>query len=155
MVIDGIPVSNDPVMNSYDGNKSDYGGSLDKLTPVDTESVNVLKGVAASDFYDSRVANGALVITSRSGKGNKGSGVSFTTDYTKKKPLRLPKFQNSFGDGTDVKLEELRSGFRDTGLYSDRLNEDWDESWGPALDRSLIPQFDSSTKNGFRSGDKI
>jgi len=153
VVIDGVAVSNDPVINSGGGTSPDYGSSLDELNPADIESVNVLKGAAAAALYGSRAANGALVITTKSGKGSKGSGVSFTSGYTYEKPLRLPKFQNSFGGGTDGKFKGSNFGFSNNGLYADGVNEDWDESWGPALDGSLIPQFDSPTKNGFRGGD--
>lgn len=150
VVVDGVPVSNDPVQNA---GPADYGNSIGELNPADIESVNVLKGAAASSLYGSRAANGALVITTKSGKGRKGLGVSLTSGYTRESPLRLPKFQNSFGGGSDGQYEGSNFGYSNNGLYPDGVNEGWDESWGPALDGRLIPQFDSPTKNGFRGGD--
>ncbi len=150
VIIDGVPVSNDPVQNA---GPADFGNSIGELNPADIESVNVLKGAAASSLYGSRAANGALVITTKSGKGKKGMGVSFTTGYTWEKPLRLPKFQNSFGGGADGQYMGSNFGYSNNGLYPDGVNEGWDESWGPALNGQLIPQFDSPTKNGFRGGD--
>ncbi|MEO6949775.1 MAG: SusC/RagA family TonB-linked outer membrane protein, partial [Ginsengibacter sp.] len=152
VIIDGVPVSNDAVSNGG-GTSPDYGSSIGELNPADIESVNVLKGAAASALYGSRAANGALVITTKSGKGVKGIGVTLTSGYTIENPLRLPKFQNSFGGGTDGQFEGSNFGFSNNGLYPDGINEDWDESWGPALDGRLIAQFDSPTKNGFRGGD--
>lgn len=153
VVIDGVPVSNDPVSNTGGGTSPDYGSSLDELNPADIESVNVLKGAAASALYGSRAANGALVITTKSGKGNKGLGINFTSGYTWENPLKLPNFQNSFGGGTDGNYQGSNFGNSNNGLYPNGVNEDWDESWGPALDGRLIAQFDSPTKNGFRGAD--
>jgi TonB-linked SusC/RagA family outer membrane protein len=153
VVVDGVPVSNDPVTNSGGGTSPDYGSSLDELNPADIESVNVLKGAAASALYGSRAANGALVITTKSGKGVKGIGVTLTSGYTIENPLKLPKFQNSFGGGSDGLYSGSNFGYSNNGLYPDGVNEDWDESWGPPLDGRLIPQFDSPTKNGFRGAD--
>jgi TonB-linked SusC/RagA family outer membrane protein len=153
VVIDGVPVSNDPVTNSGGGTSPDYGSSLDELNPSDIESVNVLKGAAAAALYGSRAANGALVITTKSGINRKGVGVSLTSGYTWENPLKLPKFQNSFGGGTDGQYSGSNFGYSNNGLYPNGVNEDWDESWGPALDGSLITQFDGPTQNGFRGGD--
>lgn len=150
VIVDGVPVSNDPVQNA---GPADYGNSIDELNPADVESVNVLKGAAASALYGSRAANGALVITTKSGKGRKGLGVTLTSGYTWENPLRLPKFQNSFGGGTDGLYKGSNFGYSNNGLYPDGVNEDWDESWGPALDGRLITQFDGPTKNGYRGGD--
>jgi TonB-linked SusC/RagA family outer membrane protein len=153
VIVDGVPVSNDPVSNTGGDTNPDYGSSIGELNPADIESVNVLKGAAASALYGSRAANGALVITTKSGKGVKGMGVSITSGYTWENPLRLPKFQNSYGGGADGKYEGSNFGYSNNGLYPNGVNEDWDESWGPALDGRLIPQFDSPTSNGFRGGD--
>lgn len=153
VVVDGVPVSNDPVINSGGGTSPDYGSSLDEINPADIESVNVLKGAAAAALYGSRAANGALVITTKSGKGIKGASVNFTSGYTMENPLRLPRFQNSFGGGNNGEFQGSNFGNSNNGLYPDGVNEDWDESWGPRLDGKPIAQFDSPTKNGFRGGD--
>ncbi|MGC4035578.1 MAG: SusC/RagA family TonB-linked outer membrane protein [Chitinophagaceae bacterium] len=152
VVIDGVPVANDPVSNPG-GSTPDYGSSLDELNPADIESVNVLKGAAASALYGSRAASGALVITTKSGAKRKGIGISFTTGYTWENPLLLPKFQNSFGAGNDGLYQGSNFGNSNNGLYPNGINEDWDESWGPATNGQLIAQFNSPTTNGFRGAD--
>jgi len=152
IVVDGIPVGNDPVQNSG-GTVPDFGSSVGEFNPSDIESVNVLKGAAASALYGSRAANGVLVITTKSGKGKKGIGVTYTGGYTWENPLRLPKFQNSFGGGNNGQFKGSNFGYSNHGLYADGLNEDWDESWGARFDGSLQTQFDGPTDNGFRGGD--
>ncbi|MBX9928950.1 MAG: SusC/RagA family TonB-linked outer membrane protein [Gemmatimonadaceae bacterium] len=51
-------------------------GGLQDINPQDIESVEVVKGAAASSLYGSRAGNGVIQITTRSGK-NVGDGVKF------------------------------------------------------------------------------
>lgn len=53
IVIDGVPI---------------VGGNLSELNPDDIESINILKDAAAASIYGSSGANGAVLITTRSGK---------------------------------------------------------------------------------------
>lgn len=57
-------------------------GSLSDINPSDIESVEVVKGAAASSLYGSRAGNGVIQITTKSGK-SQGDGVRFNarTDY--------------------------------------------------------------------------
>lgn len=58
IVIDGVPV---------------IGGNLSELNPDDIESINVLKDAAAASIYGSSGANGAVLITTKSGKAGRSS----------------------------------------------------------------------------------
>jgi TonB-linked SusC/RagA family outer membrane protein len=51
-------------------------GGLPDINPLDIESVEVVKGAAASSLYGSRAGNGVIQITTKSGK-NAGEGVRF------------------------------------------------------------------------------
>lgn len=150
MIVDGLPVGNDPVQNTTD---ADFGNSAGEFNPADIESVTVLKGPAASALYGSRAANGAIVITTKSGKGRKGLGVSITSGFTWETPLILPKFQNAFGRGNGNDYVGSNFGYSNNGLYPNGVNDGTDESWGPRLDGSLRGQFNSPTTNGYRGGD--
>ncbi|HET9453774.1 MAG TPA: SusC/RagA family TonB-linked outer membrane protein [Gemmatimonadaceae bacterium] len=57
-------------------------GGLGDINPADIETVEVVKGAAASSLYGSRAGNGVIQITTKSGK-NAGEGVRFTarTEY--------------------------------------------------------------------------
>jgi TonB-dependent SusC/RagA subfamily outer membrane receptor len=60
----------------------------------------ILKGPNAAALYGSRAQNGAVVITTKSGRGNVGGlGLSATMSLTAETPLRLPKYQNLYGQG--------------------------------------------------------
>jgi len=150
VIIDGIPVANDPVQNIGD---ADFGSSISSINPADIESVNVLKGPAAAALYGSRAANGALVITTRTGKNSSNFAINVTSGYTWDTPLRLPRFQNSFGGGENGQFEGSNFGYSNNGLYPNGISDGYDESWGPRLDGSLKKQFDSPTTNGFRGAD--
>ncbi len=77
-VIDGIIMEyaqQDAGRNFGNNENTAYGNQLKNLNPDDYESITVLKGAAATSLYGSRGANGAIVITTKSGKARKGIGV--------------------------------------------------------------------------------
>lgn len=132
-VVDGVPVDNS---NFGSGTSIDYGNAAASINPDDVESINVLKGPSAAALYGSRGANGVVLITTKSGKGTKGIGVSFNSNTAFESPFRLPKWQNEYGQGA----KGLFSYVDGTGAG---VNDGVDESWGPKLDGRLLPQFDS------------
>ncbi|MEI6173757.1 MAG: SusC/RagA family TonB-linked outer membrane protein [Bacteroidota bacterium] len=90
-VIDGVPVNND-VTNTRSqaqaGTGYDYGNAASDINPEDIESINVLKGSAATALYGSRAANGVIMITTKKGtkaagsEQRRGAGVTFSTAAT-------------------------------------------------------------------------
>lgn len=147
-VVDGIPISNSITGSSGSGNlEVDYGNSAGEINPDDIASVSVLKGPAAAALYGSRAANGAILITTKSGKGKRGLGITLNSNVTFENPLRMPDWQDVYGQGNNGQfafVDGSGSGIAD-GV---------DESWGPRMDGRLIPQFDSPRNvDGFRGGD--
>ena len=132
-VVDGVPIDNG---NYGSGTAVDYGNGAASLNPDDIENISVLKGPSAAALYGSRGANGVVLVTTKSGKGSKGIGVSFNTNTTFDSPLRLPSWQNEYGQGA----KGLFSFVDGTGKG---VNDGVDESWGPKLDGRLLPQFNS------------
>lgn len=67
-VIDGMPVaSTSDYSTGYSVTGADYPNRAIDLNPEDIESVNVLKGQAASALYGMRASNGVIVITTKRG----------------------------------------------------------------------------------------
>ncbi|GAO42898.1 SusC/RagA family TonB-linked outer membrane protein [Flavihumibacter petaseus] len=125
MVVDGIPIDNSQIDAGDNlNNQVDAGNRGNDLNPDDIESVTVLKGPAAAALYGSRASNGALIITTRSGKlkGGKRSEVSVSSAYNFDSILRLPEFQNEYGQG-GKKEPDSRENF----------------SWGPKMDGQMRP----------------
>ena len=147
-VVDGVPISNDIFGSDGRSNMAvDYGNAAGEINPDDIESISVLKGPNASALYGSRAANGVILIKTKSGKGTRGIGVEINSNATFETVLLLPDWQDKYGQGNNGQfafVDGNGSGAAD-GV---------DESWGPAYNGQLIPQFDSPTdKPGIRGGD--
>ncbi len=110
-VIDGVPldVSNkysvDPSVAGYSGQwgGADYGDALSTINPDDIETIQVLKGVAASALYGYRGGNGAILITTKSGARTRGFGVELNNNLTFDQINDLRDYQYEFGQGTQGK----------------------------------------------------
>ena len=99
-VIDGVILDNAVVENDADwaSGAQNYGNELKNLNPDDFESVSVLKGAAATALYGSRGLNGAVVITTKSGKGKKKTTVEFTQTFGFDKVTAQPTLQNEYAE---------------------------------------------------------
>lgn len=144
-VIDGVPISNSIVGGNGRGNlEVDFGNGAGFVNPDDIESINVLKGPAASALYGSRAANGVIVIKTKSGKSSKGIGVEVNSNITLENALKLPEFQNVYGQGNGN-----GGAFAFVNGGGAGLTDGTDEGWGPAFKGQLYPQFNSPrTLNG-------
>jgi TonB-linked SusC/RagA family outer membrane protein len=147
-VIDGVPISNNPVTNNTENNETgfqevDYGNGAADISPDDIESISVLKGAAAAALYGSRAAAGVIVINTKNGTARKSKGISFNSSVTFETPLVLPKLQNVYGAGAGGRFayeDGFGAGVNDGGLTS----------FGPKMEGQLIPQFNgrSTDRNG-------
>lgn len=146
-VVDGVPITNDFRGSSGSSfQEADYGNGAGFVNPDDVESITVLKGASAAALYGSRANNGVILITTKTGKNTKGIGVSVNSTVSFENVLRLPDYQNVYGQGLGG-FFEFRDG--NGGGIADGV----DESWGPRYEGQPIKQFDSPTTNGFRGGD--
>jgi tonB-linked outer membrane protein, susC/ragA family len=102
-VVDGVPILSGSTATVSDTNYAngdapvDFGNAVSDLNPDDIENVSVLKGPAATALYGSRAANGAIVITTRSGRVDKGWGVTFNTSISFERAGFWPDFQDQYG----------------------------------------------------------
>ena len=99
-VVDGVILDNGIVENDADwaSGAQNYGNELKNLNPDDFETVSVLKGAAATALYGSRGLNGAIVITTKSGKGKKGLGIEFSQTFGFDKVTSQPDLQNEYAE---------------------------------------------------------
>src|SRR3712207_712186 len=100
VVLDGVPIRNG------DANNSDYwtdqrvnSNGLADLNPEDIESISILKGAAATAQYGSEGANGVVMVTTKSGKGGNGLGVTFNASLTGNFVAYMPEYQTTYGPG--------------------------------------------------------
>jgi TonB-linked SusC/RagA family outer membrane protein len=98
-VIDGVPVNNST--GTTGNNSYDMGNLASDLNPEDIESLNVLKGAAATALYGSRAANGAIIITTKKGNKKQGIGITVNSQITTGAVDKstLPTYQTEYGAG--------------------------------------------------------
>jgi len=100
IVIDGIPVVN--TNSRPTTGQGQYGQNflapdqLSTINPNDVEEVTILKGATAAALYGSQAANGAILITTKSGKDGQ-TKVSVSTNTTFLNALYHPKLQGEYG----------------------------------------------------------
>ncbi|GAA4313351.1 SusC/RagA family TonB-linked outer membrane protein [Compostibacter hankyongensis] len=106
MVVDGIPIDNTSKVGGQgiggisDLTTIDFGNRGNDINPTDIASVTVLKGPAAAALYGSRASNGAIIITTKRGtKGQKKNEVIVNSSVTFSNILKLPDYQNEYGQG--------------------------------------------------------
>ncbi|MCC7378203.1 MAG: SusC/RagA family TonB-linked outer membrane protein [Chitinophagaceae bacterium] len=112
------------------------------INPDDVESLNVLKGPAASALYGQRGSEGAVVITTKKGS-KKGIGIEFNHAIVFENVYVLPDYQNEYGGGASQ--DWLTFTFNAATMPANLavLNGakyyryDVDESWGPKMDGTL------------------
>lgn len=103
-IIDGMPVASQAdysTGNSVTG--SDLANRAVDIDPNDIESINILKGQAASVIYGLRASNGVVVITTKSGKGASKSGkptINFNSSITADDISRKINYQDEYAQGT-------------------------------------------------------
>lgn len=162
-VVDGIIMDNGIKEGNadYDSNPNDYGNELKNLNPDDFASVSVLKGAAATALYGSRGLNGAVVITTKSGKAGQGIGVNVSQSFGFDAITQTPAFQNEFGNGVCAGYVEYGEKdpngnyyiFDNHGQYPTNANgnfsllNDQGMAYGPAFDGRDVEYYDGTTRS--------
>src|SRR3989475_80817 len=141
-VVDGVPMDNSTFSTSNFNGPDDAGGTLAQvgqtegtvatnraadINPNDIESVEILKGPAASAIYGARAAAGVVLITTKSGRSGPThftfrSSSSFN-DINHTYPLQMLYGQGTRGIHADTSLGGDCDG--GAGICS--------RSWGPAI----------------------
>lgn len=159
IVIDGVPIDNSSITGNNDARTGgtdarssvDFGNRGNDINPDDIASISVLKGPAAAALYGSRASNGALIITTKTGKkGQKKNEVTFNSNVTFSNILKLPDFQNDYGQGGNGK-SDFRENFS-WGPKFDGANKEWGQMiGGKRLTKPYVAQTDN-VKDFFKLG---
>ena len=141
-IVNGVPITNG-LFSPGDGlngsSTIDFGNGAQIINSFDIENISVLKGPAAAALYGSRAANGVIYVTTKTGQNSTGWGVSVNSNTVIETPLKLPNFQDQFGNGGYGKYS-YSNGATYTGDYYDAFGE----NWGPRTNGQLIKQWDSN-----------
>jgi TonB-linked SusC/RagA family outer membrane protein len=134
-IVDGVPVLNSNFSTASASGGRDYGTGIADLNLDDIASMTVLKGPNAAALYGSRASNGAIVISTKTGRdAPSGTQVTFTSRMSSDQLSIFPKYQNKYGQG-------FGGAFQYVDGQGSGINDGADESWGPRLDGQLIDQF--------------
>ncbi|MBF8962943.1 SusC/RagA family TonB-linked outer membrane protein [Pontibacter sp. FD36] len=132
IVVDGTPISNS---NFAGADQADYGNLAQDINPEDIESVNVLKGPAASALYGIRGQYGVIMITTKKGqKGPKKVGVQLNSAFSVERAVNFMPMQNMYGGGSSQTWRTLPNGDKYVDISVD-------ESWGPRMDGTPVRQI--------------
>lgn len=155
IVIDGVPVSSSltssGVDNAYGAGSGqdtpvDFGNGVSGLNPDDIESISVLKGASATALYGSRAANGALIITTKSGAHARGIGITFNSNAAFDGVLKWPEQQYAYGQGTQTSLTPASNLYYSYGVSEDGTSTGGTSSaFGPRFNGQSYYQYDPLT----------
>ena len=139
-VIDGMPVSTTPDFStgaSVTG--ADISDRSVDINPEDIESINVLKGQAASALYGIRASNGVIVITTKRGSLKSSRPVvTLSTNISAERVSRKFKRQTVYSQGT-------------SGTYDPNSSM----SWGSKIeDLPNHPKYGGNTDNAYTANGK-
>jgi len=136
-VVDGIPIGNNNNGSAGEWGGSDGGDGISSINPDEVASVSVLKGGAASALYGSRASGGVILITTKTGKNQKGLGVEISSSLTfDKVNTDLNNFQTEYGQGKFGLKPVSGADAKSIGL----------NAWGPRLDGTNVPQWDGVSR---------
>ncbi|KGI60165.1 TonB-dependent receptor plug domain protein [Prevotella sp. DNF00663] len=134
-VVDGVPFDNTNQGSAGMWGGSDMGDGLSNINADDIESIQVLKGAAASALYGYRGGNGAILITTKSGKKNQPVSIEVNENLTFNSIYDYRDWQKTFGLG--------KYGVKPTNVKAAQEGES--NSWGAALDGSEATNFLGNT----------
>jgi TonB-linked SusC/RagA family outer membrane protein len=130
MVVDGTPISN---TNFSASAGVDLGNLGQDINPEDIESINVLKGPAASALYGIRGQFGVIMITTKKGSKARKVNVELNSAFFVERTGNFMPYQNQYGGGSSQTWRTLPNGDKYVDMSVD-------ESWGPRMDGTLARQ---------------
>lgn len=153
IVLDGVPLNSSGttsgVSSAYGAGSGndvpvDFGNGISDINPDDIESITVLKGPGATALYGSRAANGALLITTKSGvRKEKGMGVTVNTNISFNDVLQWPDYQYEYGQGTGKALNAQGKLYYSYGNSADGVSTGGTSSaFGPKFENQVYYQYD-------------
>jgi TonB-linked SusC/RagA family outer membrane protein len=101
-VVDGTPVDNSNTNTGFQnagGGGYDYGNAAADINPDDIESINILRGAAATALYGSRAANGVILITTKKATRGLGVTINIGASHGSIDKSTFAKYQHEYGAG--------------------------------------------------------
>ena len=144
LYVDGVRVDNasntGPVQIGFGSQNSQVANRLNDINPEDIESIEIIKGPAASTIYGTEAANGVIQIITKKGSGTKpqfrmtvqGGAIYFRDPEGRLPTNVLPNGSGGFDSWNGIKAEE-DSGRSVYNTGSDQLYNLALSGGGPAV----------------------
>jgi len=146
-VVDGVLIDNSDyaaftnASNAAEGTAGNAVANVDQVSrildinPDDIESINVLKGAAATSLYGLAASAGAIVITTKKGKRDGTVNVQYSYNTTFDEVNKLPELQNKYSQGVNGLYRGPETGqgaswgaLIDTLRYDPNTPNTWDKN---------------------------
>ena len=142
-VVDGMPINTSADFDTDDSvTGANYADRSIDINPEDIESINVLKGQAASALYGIRASNGVIVITTKRGsKSAKGRPtVTVSTNLSAQRVSRKFERQDVYAQGNSVNAFDPTTSI----------------SWGPKISElPNDPKYGGNVDNAYTKQDGL
>jgi TonB-linked SusC/RagA family outer membrane protein len=130
-----------------------YRGSFSDLNPADIASVDVLKDPSSKAIYGAQAANGIIMVTSKKGKKNQKTEVSYSTFYSVQSPIKDRRTLNSAEFLESSRLNQYKRGFLAPDYTTPIPTYDYLADSGVAATLELQNSISSGTDfNWFKAG---
>lgn len=128
-------------------------GDINGLNPADIESISVLKDAASAAIYGSRGANGVVIVTTKKGRREQKTSISYNTSHGIQQAWRMPDALNA-EERNLIHKEALTNDGTDPGdavwnYYNDPQNAVTRTDWFKEV---LKPAYISSHDLAIRGG---
>jgi TonB-linked SusC/RagA family outer membrane protein len=134
-VVDGVPINNSTYSGATSSESFAYSNRAVDINPDDIESLSILKGGAATALYGIRAANGAVIITTKSGTAGE-TKVNFSSTVGWDEVSKYPDQQKTF-----------MGGWYGKPTYQ---SNPWPfHAWGPKADTVAGARFYDNLRNFF------
>lgn len=149
-VIDGMPINTSSDFNTEKSvTGANYADRSIDINPEDIETINVLKGQAASALYGIRASNGVIVITTKRGSGGnmKKPTVTVSTNVSAQRVSRKFERQDVYAQGNGISAYDPTASMS-WGPKITELANDWryggNAEPGYRLSNSSLPDTESN-----------
>ncbi len=143
-VVDGQPVDNSTISTNGGDASTVTQNRVADINPNDIESVDILKGAAASAIYGARAANGVVLITTKRGRSG-ATKFSITSTETFDRVAPKDILQHTYGQGSN--------GVDGSCSTPDCVGNRY--SFGPAISGPSYNHLDEIYKTGLTADNAI
>lgn len=154
IIVNGVPINNSNFStrngdtegtSSAGSSASDGGDGLQSINPDDIETMTVLKGSTAAALYGFRAKDGAILITTKTGRRGGGIGVEYNSNFTAETAIDATDFQYEYGQGENGLRPKTIGDAQSSGIFS----------FGEKIDGQPTIQFDGVQRPYSANQDRV